>query len=149
MFLFALAGALATIVDYFFYWVSLKIFSFYFPEARFSYLPASCIGFIFGILVSYFISIKYIFQNRNIKNTKLELLIFFVIGIIGLIFTQLFMYLFNEINPFKEITIMLTNLLSPIGHLKSEWSSKIIVTIIVFFWNFFARKVIMFNDKNN
>ena len=142
MFLFAIAGAIATIVDWFFYYVFLRIFTF-----KYGYMPASCIGFIFGVLVSYYISIKWIFTARNIKNRKLELIIFFIIGIIGLLFTQLFMYLFNEINPFKEITQMLTNILSPHFALSNEWSSRIIVTIIVFFWNFFARKFIIFNDK--
>ncbi len=142
MFLFALAGAVATVVDWVFYYIFLHIFTF-----KYGYMPASCIGFIFGVLVSYYISIKWIFTARNIKNRKLELFIFFIIGIIGLALTQLFMYLFNEINPFKEITQMLSNLLSPLFVLAHEWSSRIIVTVIVFFWNFFARKVIIFNDK--
>ena len=163
MILFALAGVFATITD----WAIFRFFNSIFLF-KYGYMPAACLGFIFGVLVSYYLSVKFIFTTRNIKNKKLELIMFFGIGIIGLLFTLLFMFLFIEIHPFKEFTTMLTNVLSPYfnvislwinsiyshfnmvktcSSLDNEFTSRIIVTIIVFFWNFFARKIIIFNDK--
>ena len=141
---FGIAGVFATLADFAVYGFCLNIFTF-----KYDYLAAGCLSFCVGVTVSYYISIKWVFTTRNIKNKKLEMLLFFLIGVVG----QALMYLFNEIHPFKDMTIMLSHTVIHIINIPialddlPKWSSKIIVTIIVFFWNFFARKFIIFNDK--
>ena len=97
------------------------------------YLISTSCGFLGGLIVNYIISILWVFTDSKIKNKKIEFLIFTVIGIIGLLLTELFMYLFTDI---AEIHYLI---------------SKIITTIIVYLWNFLGRKYILFsnNKKNN
>jgi len=91
------------------------------------YLLSATLSFIAGLLVNYFISTRWVFNRKTVKNKYLEFLIFAIIGVIGLGFNDLFMWIFTDR---CGIYFML---------------SKIITTAIVYFWNFFARKYILFN----
>lgn len=91
------------------------------------YLLSAAIAFVAGLVVNYLLSISWVFnQNRSDKPAK-EFLFFTIIGVIGLLFNELIMYVATDL---CHLHYML---------------SKIISTAIVFFWNFFARKVLLFN----
>lgn len=98
--------------------------------AHLHYLLSTICGFLVGLITTYLLSIKWVFNQRRAKNKTIELLIFCFIGIIGLVFTYGFMWFFTSV-------LMLYYLVS-----------KIITTIIVFGWNFIARKTILFTAKN-
>jgi len=91
------------------------------------YLLSAGIGFILGLITNYFLSVKWVFNSRAVENRLLEFLLFSFIGIIGLVLNELFLWILTDI-------ILLYYLIS-----------KIITTIIVYLWNFFARKFILFN----
>ncbi|MCX6333857.1 MAG: GtrA family protein [Bacteroidia bacterium] len=93
---------------------------------RFHYLLSAGIAFLLGLLTNYFISTIWVFTSRSVKNKKLEFLIFAVIGLVGLGLNELFIWIF-------------TSLLS-IYYLLS----KILTAILVYLWNFFVRKMILF-----
>jgi putative flippase GtrA len=96
------------------------------------YIVSASISFIAGLLTNYFISVKWVFTASKIKNRKLEFLFFALIGIIGLILNDIFLYIFTDV--FK-IYLMY---------------SKIISAALIYLWNFFARKYLIFNvSKNN
>jgi putative flippase GtrA len=91
------------------------------------YLLSATISFIAGLLVNYFFSTIWVFSKKTVKNKYFEFLVFAIIGVIGLGFNDLFMWIFTDRCGVYYLL------------------SKIITTIIVYFWNFFARKYILFN----
>jgi len=91
------------------------------------YLLSATLSFIAGLLVNYFISTSWVFNRKTVKNKYLEFFVFAIIGVIGLGFNDLFMWIFTD--RFGIYYLL----------------SKIMTTAIVYFWNFFARKYILFN----
>lgn len=91
-------------------------------------ISAAC-AFILGLVVNYLLSISWVFANHNQNNRWIEFFVFAIIGIVGLGFNELIIYLGTDI---VGLHYML---------------SKLISTIIVFFWNFFARKLILFKKR--
>lgn len=120
LFRYGFVGGIAFLVDY----GTLFLLTEY---AGVSYLVSGAIAFVAGLVVNYLLSISWVFnQNRNKKIAK-EFLFFTIIGVVGLLFNELIMYVATDL---CHLHYML---------------SKIISTVIVFFWNFFARKVLLFN----
>ena len=85
--------------------------------------------FHFRIVVNYLLSILWVFANHTQNNRWVEFLVFAIIGIFGLGLNEIIIYLGTDI---VGLPYML---------------SKLISTAIVFFWNFFARKIILFKKK--
>jgi len=93
------------------------------------YLWSSLAGFSAGLIITYLMSIYWIFDEKSKDNKAVELTIFIIIGAIGLGLTSLFMWLFTSF-------LLLHYLFS-----------KILTTAIVFVWNFVAKKQILFTKK--
>lgn len=90
------------------------------------YLISNVFGFVFGLLTNYRLSIHWVFANRKMEDQKKEFIVFTVIGLIGLMINQLVMWGLTE-------------------HLALYYLySKIVATGVVFLWNFFARRHIVF-----
>lgn len=90
------------------------------------YLLSAGLGFLIGLCVNYALSIKWVFSRRSVGNKNLELLIFALIGIAGLGLNELFIWYFTEVVRFHYL------------------ESKIVSTVFVYLWNFFARKYSLF-----
>lgn len=92
-------------------------------------LIATAIGFITGLVFNYILSLYFVFtseaQQKKGRTVK-DFIIFAVIGIIGLILTELGMHLGANVLKFNFMLV------------------KIVVAAIVLFWNYIARKVIIF-----
>lgn len=87
-----------------------------------------------GLFLNYFISVKWVFSEckRNLENKqKTELTIFTIIGFIGVGLNQLLMLLMVGVMSWQELF------------------SKIIATALVLFWNFGARKMLLFRFKKD
>lgn len=91
------------------------------------YLWSAAIAFILGLVTNYLISISWVFQHSGKMNVWQEFTFFAIIGVIGLGLNELIMYVGTDM---MHLHYMI---------------SKLISTAIVFFWNFFARKFILFN----
>lgn len=89
----------------------------------------TAIAFTAGLVTTYLFSILWVFDNRSVKNRAVEISIFVLIGLAGLGLTELFMWLFA-----RKIGI-------------HYLLAKVITTVIVFFWNFIAKKSILFRSK--
>lgn len=94
-----------------------------------NYLPASIFGFIAGLIFTYILSIRWIFDERRLSNQWNELIIFTLIGVVGIGLTWFFMKLFTGILLIYYIL------------------SKVLTTIIVSLWNFGAKKILLFTKK--
>jgi len=121
-FKYLLVGSVAFSVDFsvlylFTEWVGLH------------YLISAALGFSSGLVTNYLFSINWVFKYRRMKNIIIEFSIFSLVGIIGLIWNEFFMWFFTHIFLGKYLL------------------AKIPTTILVFLWNFSARKFLLFRRK--
>ena len=89
----------------------------------------TAIAFSVGIVITYLLSVRWVFDNRNVDNRAAEFGIFTLIGIVGLGLTELLMWLIAEKAGLHYLP------------------AKGITAGIVFFWNFLAKKFILFRNK--
>lgn len=118
-FRYVLSGVVAFSVDFltlFFLTEYLKIY----------YMISAGIAFILGLLTSYILNIKWVFINRKFNNKMIEMSLFLLIGVIGIILNLASIWVFTEYLGLFYLF------------------SKIIATVIVFLWNFLAKKIILF-----
>ena len=120
LFRYTFVGGVAFIADFGLLYVLTEY-------AHLHYLLSATFAFIVGLIINYSISKIWVFTNNTVKKRWLEFIIFSLIGIVGLGLNNLFLWIFTD---YCSIHYML---------------SKILTTIIVFFWNFLARKFILFN----
>ena len=110
------AGGIAAGVNILFLYIFTDIFHLY-------YLISNVLSFIFGLVTNYVLSKKYIFK-ADVGNKGLEFIIYGIIGVIGLVFDTGLLYLFTGFLGFYYMI------------------SKLFSTVIVFLWNFAARKLL-------
>lgn len=115
------AGGFATIIDMAFFYLTLNILNFH-------YIIAQTVGFFFGLLSNYLICIIWIFE-RN-KSKKIEFILFVLIGLGGLLWSYLILWLLIDILKINYFQNMF---------------SKSISIILVLIWNFLLRKKFAFN----
>lgn len=114
-----IAGGIATVVDFGALYSLTEFLNIY-------YLISAAIAFILGVSTNYTLSILWVFSRRRLGKKWLEFVIFAIIGIIGLSLNELIIWFFTEYVHFHYLL------------------SKVVSTIIVFTWNFLARKFILF-----
>ena len=90
------------------------------------YLVSSGIGFVVGTTVAYALNILWVFGKRRLQNRPIEYAIFFLIGLMGLIFNEVLIWYFSE----RVGTHYLV--------------SKVVSGTTVFFFNFLSRKYLLF-----
>jgi len=120
LFRYTIVGGIAFIVDFSSLFILTEFFHIY-------YLVSAAIAFLLGVITNYLLSIMWVFSRRSIRSQWVEFFIFGIIGLIGLGFNELFIWYFTEKVHFHYL------------------SSKIISTVVVYCWNFFARKFTLFN----
>lgn len=92
------------------------------------YLISAALGFVAGLIFVYISSNKWVFARRRLKdNTAMEFFVFALIGIIGLLLTVFFMWLFVDVSRIYPLV------------------AKLITTALVLMWNFGARKIILYS----
>ena len=120
LFKYGIVGGIAYSVDFgslFFLTEVIKI----------HYLISAAIAFTLGLITNYTLSIFWVFPKRALTNKKIEFIIFSIIGLIGLGLNEVIIWFFTESAHFHYLI------------------SKIFSTVVVFFWNFFARKKLLFS----
>ncbi len=122
LFRYIFVGGFAFIVDYSLLYILTEFIGLY-------YLLSATISFIAGLLANYLLSIRWIFKDSKYENRTIEFTIFAVIGVIGLLFNALLMWLATDVIHFYYMV------------------SKLFVAAIIMLWNFFCRKLILFNKK--
>ncbi len=120
LFRYTFVGGIAFVVDF----SSLYLLTEF---AGLHYLHSAAIAFILGLIINYILSILWVFKSRVINKKLFEFIIFAIIGIVGLGLNELIIWFSTE-------------------QLKLYYlHSKLISTAIVYFWNFLARKYILYN----
>ena len=119
LFRYIFVGGAAFLVDF----TSLFILTQYFGIF---YLISAAVAFILGLIANYFLSVKWVFNNRKLENRSFEFGVFAIIGMVGLGLNEFLIWFFTQ-----DIQIFYL-------------FSKILAAVIILFWNFFARKFILF-----
>ncbi len=143
-FRFVFVGGIATVVDILvatasYEWLGLKALSLSLLGFDGGLLLANALGFTVGLITNYSLSIVWVFRHQNINRVK-EFLSFTVIGLMGLAIKLITVallerFVFNMNSVFMGFLPMVT-LVASIG------------TLVAFIWNFLARKLFLYSDKN-
>lgn len=121
--LYGIVGGISFIADYGTLWGLTEYFHLH-------YLLSAAIAFILGLAINYVLSTKWVFLDRKYDSKWIEFIFFTVIGIVGLILNEILIYIVSSVLA------------------KHYMTGKIISTIVVFFWNFLARKYLLFRKKD-
>jgi putative flippase GtrA len=92
-----------------------------------NYLPAAAIGFFSGMVLAYYLSIRFVYADRRGSNAKWEAIGFFAIGLAGLLLNQLLLFALID------------------GFQLSLGFAKGLTAIGVFLFNFTARRSVLFS----
>jgi len=120
LFRYTFVGGFAFIIDFGTLFILTEYLHVY-------YLVSAAVSFLLGLSTNYCLSILWVFDKRNVRSRYIEFFIFGFIGLIGLGLNEFFIWLITE-----KIGI-------------NYLISKIITTALVYCWNFFARKLTLFN----
>ena len=99
--------------------------------------------------MNYIISTYWVFAKAKVKNRSVDFIGFAVIGIIGLGLTELIMAPFSEINVFNTTGFFVKNAVfgSLVSVDKYYIIGKVLAIVLVYMWNFFARKFILYRKS--
>lgn len=138
---FGIIGAIATVVDWGIYAIMVEIYGAADSISGIMTLSnwkilATIVSFSFAVVVNYLCSMKYVFERRDDMNRVKEIVIFFVLSIIGL-----------------GINILIIDGLEGIEEWFKTWPAiiyrfaymipKVIATMVVLVWNFVSRKIFL------
>ena len=93
------------------------------------YLISGLLGFLLAVTVNYLLSIRFVFFQKASMGAGGEFSVYIAISLVGLVLTMLLLWFFTEI---AGLFFMV---------------SKVLATIVVFGWNFTARKLILYRKK--
>lgn len=93
------------------------------------YLVSALVGFMAGLAIVYTLSVTWVFKKRALEDRRAELLIFAVIGIVGLMLNELLLWALTD------------------GLGLYYLASKAVSVGVVFAWNFGARKYMLFGHE--
>lgn len=87
------------------------------------------VGFMIGIIASYLLSIFYVYKDKGNSRTFKGAVLFFALAIGGMALNMIGMWL-----GFDVIGI-------------NEWITKIVMTLVVLFYNYYSRKLLIFKKE--
>ena len=137
---FALVGLLCFLVEF----GILTALEFLFGDKL--YLLFSGIAFAASVLLNYILSMRFVFQGREDLSRTLQVVIYFILSILGLGINLLVMWVCKA--SFSPLPGWVSGLLagSALASKALEYTTlvaKVIATVVVLFWNFFTRKLFL------
>lgn len=121
---YAVVGVVALVVD-----VTFLVLLTEFADIH--YLSSAALSFTCGLMTNYGLSITWVFDHRSVENRWIEFGMFAAIGLIGLAMLEVIMWSLTEHAGFNYLI------------------SKAIATIVVFTWNFLARRYLLFQRRED
>jgi putative flippase GtrA len=112
-------GGAAACVDIGLFWVFAQ-------QLGLPYLRVSAASFVVATLVNYWLSIRYVFVSGARFRRRWEVAMVFAVSAVGLALNQAILALCVEGMRFALLP------------------AKLVATGVVFFWNYFARRVLVF-----
>jgi len=121
-FRYLFVGGLAAVVDVAAAFIAVNAFGIY-------EVYAIILSFILGLSVNYILSSLWIFRHRKIEKQSYDFIAFAIIGVVGLLLKAGIVWFLTEV---PQMVILFSNS---------------IAIVIVFIWNFLARKYLLYNKK--
>ncbi len=121
-FRYGFVGAIAYLVDF------GLLFGFT-EYAGIPYLISAALSFLAGLATNYLFSIFWVFKTRSVENRMAEFSMFTFIGVAGLGLNELLLWIFTGLIGWHYLL------------------SKLAATPLVFLWNFFARRFMLFSPS--
>ena len=118
IFRFGIAGGLAFVIDYAILILCREVL-------HLPILVSSAIAFSISVIFNYILSISWVFEVDKEKDKKKNFIIFILLSIVGLILTEIIMYIGTDIAHIHYLIV------------------KIIATAIVMVFNFITRKMFL------
>lgn len=115
---FGVVGGLAFVIDYLILILCREIF-------HLPILVSSAIAFAISVIFNYILSIAWVFDVNKEKDKKKNFVIFIALSIVGLIITEIIMYIGTDIIRIHYLIV------------------KIVATVIVMIFNFITRKIFL------
>lgn len=122
LFRYGFVGGVAFVADYGTLYLATEFVGLH-------HLLSAAIAFVFGLTVNYLLSTSWVFSEHKTGNRWVEFMVFAFIGVVGLGLNELIIYIGTDLLSFHYML------------------SKVVSTMLVFFWNFFARKYTLFDKK--
>ena len=122
---YLVTGGLAFVVDFGLFALCLYVFDWH-------YLLANLVGLVAGLVLTYTMSIVWVFTacERALEKRKvMEFSLFALVGIAGVGINQLLMFLMVGVFDWNEMV------------------SKMVAAVLVLMWNFGARKLMLFRER--
>ena len=118
IFKFGIVGGIAFIIDYLSLIICKEVF-------HLNTLLCAAIAFTISVIYNYIASVKWVFDVNKEKNEKTNFIIFIVLSIVGLIITEIIMWLGSDVMGISYLIV------------------KIVATAIVMVFNFITRKMFL------
>lgn len=118
IFKFIMVGGLAFVIDYLTLIICKEVFNL-------NVLVSAAIAFTISVVFNYILSVKWVFDVDKSKSEKKNFIIFIVFSIIGLLLTELIMWIGTGVLKVNYLLV------------------KIIATAIVMVFNFVTRKLFL------
>lgn len=118
IFKFGIVGGIAFIIDYLSLITCKEVF-------HLNTLLSAAIAFTISVIYNYIASVKWVFDVNKEKNEKTNFIIFIVLSIVGLIITEIIMWLGSDVMGISYLIV------------------KIVATAIVMVFNFITRKMFL------
>lgn len=119
LFRYTIVGGFAFVIDFGSLWALTEF-------AGFHYLVSAAIAFVLGLTTNYLLSVAWVFNRRAMENRSSEFLIFTMVGVVGIGVNEVMIWSLTVYAGFHYLV------------------SKIASTVVVYLWNFGARKVLLF-----
>lgn len=123
LFRYFFVGGTAFVVDFGLLWALTRCCGMH-------YLLSAAISFAAGLTVNYALSVCWVFNDHVLRSRVAEFAAFVLIGIIGLGLNEAILW---GATALMELHYLI---------------AKILSAAVVFFWNFLARKYLLFHGKN-
>lgn len=126
---YAVVGGIAFLADF---GALVGAQELYFSRFSCGVYAATVIGFVVGLAVNYLLSLYFVFtqkKDRGKGRSVVAFLVFGVIGLLGLGWTELGMWVGIEFLNWNYMVV------------------KVLVTGAVLMWNYLGRKLLIFNGK--
>jgi len=124
IFKYFIAAGVGALTDLLFFYIFATILNF-------NYLMMGAVGFILTTYINYFISIKIVFTSGVRFNKNREIIIIYLVSIIGLLIHISTLFLFVDVLNIMKIV------------------SKIFAIGTTFIWNFSIRNFFIFKGNRN
>ena len=106
--------------------VDIGLFAVFAKGLDFPYLRVATASFVLATLVNYWLSVRFVFVSGQRFRRRWEVAMVFAVSAAGLAFNAAILWLAVEFAHFELMV------------------AKLAATGVVFFWNYFARRVLVF-----